>query len=74
MADEDQAWRSFHECLVRLDERDHSDAAREFASDETGLLGIPENRGEFHAALEFAFEAGRIFERKFRAQESDGGR
>jgi hypothetical protein len=50
--------------MQRLDERDISDEARRWASDESEERPdlVPSNTGEWQATMEIAFEAGRRYQ------------
>lgn len=47
---------------TQVDEKDISDAAREWAEKEIEVTAFPEDKGALAGALEMAFEAGRFYQ------------
>ena len=45
-----------------VDEKDISDAARQWAENEVSVTAFPENKGTLLGMLEMAFEAGRLYQ------------
>ena len=62
------AWETLLHWSKRVDDRDMSDEAREWAESESKATSLPENTGSWKASMEIAFEAGRQYERLLRGR------
>ena len=51
-------WEAFRDHMRQIDDRDLSDVAHRWGSDEGDSTEVPTNRGEYKMALTIAFEAG----------------
>ncbi len=63
MGDAHDRWSAFFNAMRQLDQRQISDEARYYATDETHVSELPESKGAWMASMEAAFEAGRRWER-----------
>lgn len=54
----DREWRILLASMKQMDERDLTDEARWWASDEAELASMPTNVGEWKASMEVSFAAG----------------
>ena len=57
-------WEAFWNRMRKLDDRQISDEAKWWSSDESTITELPDTKGAWLASMEIAFEAGRRWERE----------